>query len=111
MMTKGAPGIDAPATFRSAATRCSSYQSDGISRARCGSLASSGRPVLVRVPDTTQLLLPAGRAARSNHSRPGGSGLVAGAFESGSAEAVAGATIGGDGANRGAPAGRIVGAH
>ena len=39
---------------------------------RCGSLASSGRPVAVRDPAITQLLLPPARAVTSSHSRPGG---------------------------------------
>ncbi len=34
------------------------YQSDGICGARCGSLASSGLPVVVYLPETTQELEP-----------------------------------------------------
>ena len=51
---------------------CTSYQIDGISTWRCGSLASNGRPVFVREPAITQLLLSPARAVRSSHSRPGG---------------------------------------
>ena len=76
MITNGAPGSVTPATSRSAATTWASYQIAGISTCRCGSLASSGRPVAVRMPDSTQLLLPPARAVMSSHSRPGGSGGV-----------------------------------
>ncbi len=51
---------------------CTSYQIDGISTWRCGSLASNGRPVFVRDPAITQLLLSPARAVRSSHSSPGG---------------------------------------
>ena len=76
MITNGAPGSVTPATSRPAATTWASYQMAGISTCRWGSLASSGRPVAVRMPDSTQLLLPPARAVMSSHSRPGGSGGV-----------------------------------
>jgi hypothetical protein len=72
--TKGAEGSVTPATSRPAATTWASYQTDGISTARWGSFASSGRPVAERVGAITQLLLPPARVVTSSHSRPGGNG-------------------------------------
>ena len=69
-MTPGAPGKDRPRsskgqsavrrTVPSSATPCSaiSYQIEGIWMPRCMSLASSGLPLAVRLPDTTQLFEP-----------------------------------------------------
>ena len=57
-------------TSRPAATRCISYQTAGNSICRCGSLASIGRPLSVRGPATTQLLLSC-RAARSGAATRG----------------------------------------
>ncbi|MCY1365540.1 hypothetical protein D9M69_523890 [compost metagenome] len=62
--TKGVPGSVAPITFMplmppaSGACRCAKYQMAGALRPRCGSLASSGWPVSLREPATTQLLEP-----------------------------------------------------
>ncbi len=75
MITKGVEGSVTPVTSSPAATTCTSYQIDGISTARWGSLASRGRPVALRVAAaTTQLLLPPARAPTSSHPRPGGNG-------------------------------------
>jgi hypothetical protein len=74
MITNGTPGIVTPMTSRPAATRCISYQTDGNSTSRCGSLASRGRPVLVRAPDSTQLLLLPRLAIGCSHCRPVGHG-------------------------------------
>ena len=70
--TNGTPGIVTPMTSRPAATRCISYQTDGNSTSRCGSLASSGRPLAVRLPAITQLLLLPRLAIGCSHSRPAG---------------------------------------
>ena len=56
--TAGVPGSVAPMTSKSPADRCARYQSDGICAPRCGSLASSGLPLAVIVPSTTQLFDP-----------------------------------------------------
>ena len=74
MITNGADGRVTPLTSSPPATTCTSYQIDGISTARCGSLASSGRPVALRVGATTQLLLPPARAPTSSQARPAGNG-------------------------------------
>ncbi len=56
--TKGSPGIVAPATSSPGAFSRAKYHSAGALSLRWGSLASSGAPVVVREPDSTQLLLP-----------------------------------------------------
>ena len=61
-----------PMTSRPAATRCISYQTPGNSICRCGSLASSGRPLAVRRPAMTQLFEPPRRALGRSHSSPAG---------------------------------------
>src|SRR4029453_11817358 len=53
MMTNGVLGSVTPATSTSAAITWASYQIDGISTLRCGSLARSGLPVAVRDPART----------------------------------------------------------
>ncbi len=74
MITNGVEGRVTPVTSSPAATTCASYQIDGISTARCGSLASNGRPVALRVGAMTQLLLPPARAPTPSQPRPGGKG-------------------------------------
>ena len=70
--TNGTPGIVTPEISRPAATRCSSYQTEGNSIGRCGSFARIARPLFVFRPATTQLLeLPRLTPGRS-HSSPGG---------------------------------------
>src|SRR5688572_28163811 len=59
-----------PVMSRSAATRCISYHTVGNSICRCGSLASIGRPPLVLLAASTQLLLLPRRAVGDSHSRP-----------------------------------------
>src|SRR5215210_2498152 len=71
MMTNGIPGIVTPVTLTVAPITCASHHTDGISIIRCGSFANRGRPLEVRAPLTTQLLLSA-LASEDNHSRPGG---------------------------------------
>src|SRR5438067_7274995 len=56
--TAGPPGSVAPTTSTSPAERCARYQIDGRRVPRCGSLASSGLPVAVSAPSTTQLFEP-----------------------------------------------------
>src|SRR4249920_2706858 len=56
--TAGVPGNVPPITSKSPAETCARYQVDGRRVPRCGSLASSGLPLAVRVPSTTQLLEP-----------------------------------------------------
>ena len=58
MITPGAPGMDTPYTFISLVTNCTWYQIEGKVRSKCGSFSSIGKPVLVLLPDTAQLLLP-----------------------------------------------------
>src|SRR5437016_11069370 len=59
--TPGTPGSPAPITFQPGPTRCVRYRNDGLPRYRCGSFASSGLPVVVNAPLTTQLLEPTTR--------------------------------------------------
>src|SRR5436190_14450259 len=54
----GAPGSVAPTTSKSGADTCARYHVDGSRVPRCGSFASSGLPLAVSVPSTTQLLEP-----------------------------------------------------
>ena len=56
---EGTPGMVAPAAFRPGASRRAKYHSAGALSLRCGSLASKGAPVVVRLPASTQLLEPA----------------------------------------------------
>ena len=49
--------VPSTATLAGACNRAK-YQMAGALRPRCGSLASKGLPLTVRVPATTQLLLP-----------------------------------------------------
>ena len=62
--TAGKPGKVAPITSSAGhgpsagACKCAKYQMAGALSARCGSLASKGLPLTVRVPGMTQLLLP-----------------------------------------------------
>ena len=56
--TPGMPGIDAPAIFTPGISRRTKYHSAGALSLRCGSLASSGLPVVVWLPATTQLFEP-----------------------------------------------------
>ena len=77
MITNGAPGSVTPATSRSAATTCASYQIGGHLHLQVRDRwpAAAG-PSPCAMPDSTQLLLPPARAVMSSHSRPGGSGGV-----------------------------------
>ena len=65
--TNGTAGSVAPITLRSGASRCARYHTPGAVRWRCGSFASSGAPVAVRLPATTHSFEPKrsgpGRAA------------------------------------------------
>src|SRR5262245_6131363 len=56
--TAGAPGSVAPITSKPGAEMCARYHVDGSRVPRGGSLASSGLPLAVRVPSTTQLFDP-----------------------------------------------------
>ena len=56
--TVGKPGKVAPATFRPGASMRAKYHSAGVDSFKCGSLASSGLPVVVRLPASSQLLEP-----------------------------------------------------
>ena len=51
------------------AETCARYQVDGSRVPRCGSLASSGLPVAVSVPSTTQLFEPSPRSSRYRRER------------------------------------------
>src|SRR3546814_5235929 len=71
-MTPGMPGRVAPITLPCGVERCAKYHSDGDERPRCGSFASKGAPVTVRLPLTTQLFEPrpsGGGAGRARISR------------------------------------------
>src|SRR6186997_2759159 len=70
--TNGTPGIVTPITSSPPATRCISYQVDGNSICRCGSLARIGLPLFVLLPAITQLLLLPRRAPDASHSSPRG---------------------------------------
>ena len=48
----------APATFSPGADKRAKYHNAGVLSFRCGSFASNGLPVVVRLPATTQLLEP-----------------------------------------------------
>src|SRR6266702_7365313 len=66
MTIPGANGSEAPEAWRPGAERWHSYHIEGVRIARWGSLASNGRPVALRAPETTQLFDPwldAGRTA------------------------------------------------
>src|SRR6266508_2254709 len=69
MMTFGIPGRVAPATERPGASRRARYQTEGVRRPRCGSLARIGRPDFVREPARTQELLPTVSAPNPSSSR------------------------------------------
>src|SRR6185436_181379 len=56
--TAGAPGKVAPMISKPPPVTCARYHVDGSRAPRCGSLASIGLPLAVRVPSTTQLLEP-----------------------------------------------------
>ena len=56
--TAGVPGIVAPIVSKSPPATCTRYQVEGSRVLRCGSLASSGLPLAVSVPSTTQLFDP-----------------------------------------------------
>ena len=56
--TNGTAGSVAPITLRSGASRCARYHTPGAVRWRCGSFASSGAPVAVRLPATTHSFEP-----------------------------------------------------
>src|SRR5215472_979047 len=47
-----------PATLNEPPHRWTSYQHETASKGTCGSLATIGRPLALRRPETTQLLLP-----------------------------------------------------
>ena len=54
----GRPGRVTPATSKSPAVRCASYQAFGMCWSRCMSFDNSGLPETVCAPETTQLLEP-----------------------------------------------------
>src|SRR3990170_3656650 len=56
--TAGSPAYAVPATSNEPPERCASYQHETAPKAMWGSLATIGLPDAVRVPATTQLLLP-----------------------------------------------------
>src|SRR5947208_16895772 len=58
MAMAGVPGSVAPIASNSPPETCARYQVDGAFELKCGSLASIGLPVALRVPSTTQLLEP-----------------------------------------------------
>src|SRR5262245_41272049 len=58
MATAGVPGSVAPIMSKSPAETCARYHVDGAFELRCGSLASSGLPLALSVPSTTQLFEP-----------------------------------------------------
>ena len=64
------PGRVTPATSKSPAVRCASYQMFGIASSRCMSFDSSGLPDAVCAPETTQLLEPGRSAGRHRSARP-----------------------------------------
>ena len=68
---KGTPGSVPPTTLPCGVETCARYHSAGACRPRCGSLASSGLPLTVRAPSTTQLLEPTASSA------PGDSASIA----------------------------------
>ena len=76
--TPGRPGMLAPARCRPGASMRAKYQSAGVDSFRCGSLASSGLAVVVRLPASTQLFEPvpstslSGAAAIRRSSGPWG---------------------------------------
>ncbi len=73
--TIGTPGKEKPATSNRPAWSPFSYQTEGMSSWRWVSLASIGLPVAVRLPWTTQLLLPTATAvslSRAVSSSPAG---------------------------------------
>src|SRR5882762_10312816 len=59
-MTKGAPGRLTPAAskFCCGTSSCTSYQIPGRPQSRCMSFESSGLPLTVCAPETTQLFDP-----------------------------------------------------
>ena len=68
----GTPGIVTPITSRPAATRCISYQTDGNSICRCGSLARIGRPPsCVRRPAPSCCCCRAARRPPATRDRAG----------------------------------------
>src|SRR4051812_46584396 len=73
--TAGAPGSVAPIISKSPPDTCARYHVDGNRALRCGSLASSGLPLAVMVPSTTQLFEPSPSVAAppSSTSRTNGS--------------------------------------
>src|SRR5205807_6986770 len=69
MATAGTPGSVAPITSKSPADMCARYHVDGARVPRCGSLASSGLPLAVSVPSTTQLFEPSASDAAPPRSK------------------------------------------
>ncbi len=68
MSTSGVDGRQAPAAFSSGESTWYSQNSDGICNGRCGSLASSGLPVVDFFPFTAQLLLMPGPVSAPERS-------------------------------------------
>src|SRR6516164_6997258 len=66
---KGTPGSVPPTMLPRGDDTCAKYQSDGACNPRWGSFASSGLPVSLRAPDTTQLSEPIARSSESYVAR------------------------------------------
>src|SRR5204863_6371129 len=58
IMTAGTPPYATPATLNDPPERCTSCQKPLTPNGTCGSLATSGLPVVVRLAASAQLLLP-----------------------------------------------------
>src|SRR3990172_9148341 len=58
MTTAGTPTYAMPTTSNDPPDKPTSCQQPVVPKAMCGSLDSSGRPVVLRLPPTAQLLLP-----------------------------------------------------
>ena len=69
MTTPGTPGSVAPVARRPGASIDARYQTDGVRRPRCGSLARIGLPLAVREPPSTQELLPRSSPAAESERR------------------------------------------
>jgi hypothetical protein len=64
----GTPGSVAPIASSPGAVSCAKYHTGGAVRPRCGSFASSGLPLALRLPLTTQLFDPAPSGSQSGSS-------------------------------------------
>src|SRR5882672_12405138 len=87
--TVGTPGSVPPTTLPAGVDTCARYQSAGACNPRCGSLASSGLPLSLRDPATTQLLEPtasSGNGYAASNARAAGSISAYSALKSGTAQ-------------------------